>query len=628
MPNFPTNYIITEVTYNNVASGSTVATLHPTAVLLITPLTGYTLDSTQFSVQPPFPPNTTDVVFTQSGLNVICTVIFNPTFVMPASNVEIPLCITGVGELIQYIVDGYVYAIGDANVISTPVSGAGAPFSSAAPLNTTVTVYTGKFTCNTGYYMPIPPVVAQNAGNPTGFTITYNDTYNIGGLLIAREYVITYLMPSYDNLDNNFSITASSLEIYVPTIAITGYSLNTSTVLIAGEVRTITIFGSEGADWTLACPLPILQIGPPDPITNVIPYGTTVSGTIGVTGLATLLISIPASAVSVDYSITLSGDLIAGFSQPNPIVLHQFANITVTYALAPTAYFISNGDKYNVGRPFSVPLVGMDGYSNIFNWNIVPVSNYGMILVQQPTLPGFDNLSPIFNGGTNLAINTLTAAQPSGSLITLNATGAVITYGTNSFTSSLDLTKFIAYIDTTTPSSVSNSTANSGGIVGYTGAGGTLGIKGLCYSLTSNPTVADFILPASAGFGSFVSNITGLNPLTTYFVRAYAYNSSGTVFYGPEKTFTTLGPGGFAFDLCYNQTSSQLACDCPGCASPYNMYFIINENEFDVTVFYYDENGILQNGVGQQGPSTWCSIGAPYSEDEISVEFGDCDCVT
>jgi hypothetical protein len=547
---------------------------------------------------------------------------------MPSNNVEIPLCINGMGELIQYIVDGYVYAIGDANVISTPGSGVGVPFSSAAPLNTTVTVYTGEFTCNPGYYMPIPPVVVQNAGNPTGFTITYNDTYNIDGLLIAREYVITYLMPSYDNLDNNFSITASSLEIYVPTVAITGYSLNTSAVLIAGEVRTITIFGSEGADWTLTCPLPILQIGPPDPITNIIPYGTTISGTIGVTGLATLLISIPPSTVSVDYSITLSGDLIAGFSQPNPIVLHQYANITITYALAPTAYYISNGNKYNVGQPFSIPLAGTDGYSNIFDWNIVPVSNYGMILVQQPTVPGFDNLNLILNGGTNLSINTLTATQPSGSLITLNATGQVIEYGTSSFTSSLDLTKFIAYIDTTTPSSISNSTANSGGIVYYTGAGGTIGYKGICYSLTSNPTVADFILPDSIGFGSFVSNITGLDPLTTYFVRAYGYNSSGTVFYGPEKTFTTLGGSGNAIDLCYDPSSSQLACNCGGCATPYNGYLVTNPNAFDVTVYYYDEFGILQNAIAQPGgPSAWCSIGVPFSDDPITVVFENCDCL-
>ena len=42
-----------------------------------------------------------------------------------------------------------------------------------------------------------------------------------------------------------------------------------------------------------------------------------------------------------------------------------------------------------------------------------------------------------------------------------------------------------------------------------------------------------------AGTGSFVSNITGLHPNTTYYVRAYATNSQGTR-YGELRSFTTL----------------------------------------------------------------------------------------
>jgi hypothetical protein len=42
----------------------------------------------------------------------------------------------------------------------------------------------------------------------------------------------------------------------------------------------------------------------------------------------------------------------------------------------------------------------------------------------------------------------------------------------------------------------------------------------------------------NATSGSFVSNITGLNASTTYYVRAYATNSAGTA-YGAEDTFTT-----------------------------------------------------------------------------------------
>jgi hypothetical protein len=41
-----------------------------------------------------------------------------------------------------------------------------------------------------------------------------------------------------------------------------------------------------------------------------------------------------------------------------------------------------------------------------------------------------------------------------------------------------------------------------------------------------------------SGSGVFTSNITGLSPSTTYFVRAYAENSAG-VAYGNEITFST-----------------------------------------------------------------------------------------
>ena len=63
--------------------------------------------------------------------------------------------------------------------------------------------------------------------------------------------------------------------------------------------------------------------------------------------------------------------------------------------------------------------------------------------------------------------------------------------------------------------------------------------RGVCWSLVENPTVADAHTNDGAGLGSFVSNITGLTPNTTYYVRAYATNSEGTS-YGDQVNFMTL----------------------------------------------------------------------------------------
>jgi uncharacterized protein (TIGR02145 family) len=92
---------------------------------------------------------------------------------------------------------------------------------------------------------------------------------------------------------------------------------------------------------------------------------------------------------------------------------------------------------------------------------------------------------------------------------------------------------------TTLISSVTNSTANSGGVISNSG-GDTISAKGVCWSTSPNPTIA-LTTKTNNGIGTttFSSNITGLLPITTYYVRAYATNSFGTA-YGQEEVFTTL----------------------------------------------------------------------------------------
>jgi uncharacterized protein (TIGR02145 family) len=63
--------------------------------------------------------------------------------------------------------------------------------------------------------------------------------------------------------------------------------------------------------------------------------------------------------------------------------------------------------------------------------------------------------------------------------------------------------------------------------------------RGLCWSTSPNPTI-DLTTKTTdgTGTGSFTSSITGLTPNTTYYIRSYATNSSGTS-YGNEVSFTT-----------------------------------------------------------------------------------------
>ena len=62
--------------------------------------------------------------------------------------------------------------------------------------------------------------------------------------------------------------------------------------------------------------------------------------------------------------------------------------------------------------------------------------------------------------------------------------------------------------------------------------------RGVCWSTVNNPTVNDTKTLDGSGPGSFTSNITGLNPGTVYYLRAYAINSEGAG-YGNVVSFTT-----------------------------------------------------------------------------------------
>ena len=85
---------------------------------------------------------------------------------------------------------------------------------------------------------------------------------------------------------------------------------------------------------------------------------------------------------------------------------------------------------------------------------------------------------------------------------------------------------------------ITETTATSGGTVSADG-GDPVTARGVCWSTTANPTIADSKTSDGTGAGTFTSAITGLASGTTYYVRSYATNSMGTT-YGPEINFTTI----------------------------------------------------------------------------------------
>jgi uncharacterized protein (TIGR02145 family) len=94
-----------------------------------------------------------------------------------------------------------------------------------------------------------------------------------------------------------------------------------------------------------------------------------------------------------------------------------------------------------------------------------------------------------------------------------------------------------AVMTTTSVTLITRTSAVSGGNITSDG-GGSITARGVCWSTTANPTTNDDKTIDDNGTGSFTSNLSGLQPGTTYYIRSYATNSAGTS-YGDELTFTT-----------------------------------------------------------------------------------------
>lgn len=92
-------------------------------------------------------------------------------------------------------------------------------------------------------------------------------------------------------------------------------------------------------------------------------------------------------------------------------------------------------------------------------------------------------------------------------------------------------------VSTSPISGISNVTASTGGVVTSQGSS-TVTARGVCWSTSPNPTLSNSFTTDASGTGSFTSTINGLTANTTYYVRAYATNSSGTS-YGLQEIFTT-----------------------------------------------------------------------------------------
>jgi hypothetical protein len=178
-----------------------------------------------------------------------------------------------------------------------------------------------------------------------------------------------------------------------------------------------------------------------------------------------------------------------------------------------------------------------DAYTHEYNsWDrSVTVTSADFISLDIDQLGGarqVDYSLPVITFGTLAATSDLINA---GKDVGIAFNGIAPDLGYVEYT--LDAEPSAPYIATTSPYAITVNGAKTGGYM-ITDGGGTISAKGVCWSTSFTPDLTDNVISGGTGTDDFTVTISGLAVHTTYHVRAYATNETGTT-YGADEQFTT-----------------------------------------------------------------------------------------
>jgi uncharacterized protein (TIGR02145 family) len=387
--------------------------------------------------------------------------------------------------------------------------------ASITSINLTSAVSGGNITADGGSPVTARGICWATASSPTlaNFKTTNGIgtgafTSNLTGLTSGTTYYVRAYATNNAGTAYGNEISFSTIAIAVPTLTTAVITTITTTTAVSGG--NITADGGAAVTARGVC------------------WGTTANPTVAGskttdgTGTGAFTSNITGLTSGTSYHVRAYATNSAGTAYGNDLT---FAAGTIQLPTVTTASVTS------------ITLTSAVSGGNVTNDGGGAVTAKGVCWA---TTTGPTTTGPKTTDGTGTGAFTSNIAG-----LTAGTTYFVRAYATNSAgTSYGNEISFVASnvsvptITTSVITSISQTTAVSGGSITSDG-GGAVTTSGICWATTINPTISNFKTTDGTVTGTFASTLTALTSGgTTYYVRAYATNSSGTA-YGNQLTFNT-----------------------------------------------------------------------------------------
>ena len=395
-------------------------------------------------------------------------------------------------------------------------------------------------------YMASPTVITNNASDITYTTATCSGEVTAEGDAPVTERGICWTISGYPTVDGDHIAVGSGLGSFTTTLTdlVSGinYYVRTYAISSAG-----TVYGGLVYFTTQAQSLPSVTTASVSDITQT----TAVCG-----GEVTVDGGSPVTARGICWSTSVTPTLADNYTIDRDGLGSFTSSIT---GLTPgTTYYVrayainSLGTKYGQSESFTTTALSLPTVTTVSASDITytsatlggevtsegdaPVTERGICWTTHGYPMVTDNHIAVGSGLGSFTTSLTGLASGTNYFIRAYAISSAGTvYGDLIYFTTLTLS--LPSVTTTPASNITHTTAVCGGEVTDDG-GLEVTARGVCWGTTGAPNLQNNHTIDGAGLGGFTSSITGLTPGTTYYVRAYAINSLGTM-YGSPQSFTT-----------------------------------------------------------------------------------------